>query len=254
MKNVITTLALLAASSALASAATVTVDVVSLAASSTIASTEGTSSTLSGQGSSYSQVTTTAADVASILGSKSTGLYYGSGNGNNGSKTAAEVDTTATPNAYTLTQSWSYQAYNGFWNALVVSVADILEESETATVDDLTSLSISYTVTGLSLSVWTITDGTATQVLYVGGTETCSTTGAYGTAVVNTVSAAVSAAVSNLDEDSTIVIIYGTNGNNEGSGTVTVTTTIPEPSTFGLLAGVGALALVASRRRRSRKA
>ena len=36
-------------------------------------------------------------------------------------------------------------------------------------------------------------------------------------------------------------------------GTLSLTLTIPEPSAFGLLAGVGALALVASRRRRSRR-
>ena len=41
--------------------------------------------------------------------------------------------------------------------------------------------------------------------------------------------------------------------NSWNSETGTLTLTIPEPSAFGLLAGVGALALVASRRRRSRR-
>ena len=40
---------------------------------------------------------------------------------------------------------------------------------------------------------------------------------------------------------------------DDNSGTLNLTLTIPEPSAFGLLAGVGALALVASRRRRNRR-
>ena len=40
---------------------------------------------------------------------------------------------------------------------------------------------------------------------------------------------------------------------DSASQTLSLTMTIPEPSAFGLLAGVGALALVASRRRRSRR-
>ena len=62
--------------------------------------------------------------------------------------------------------------------------------------------------------------------------------GSAGTVVVVDVTA---------DDDGTIEITYS------NKGTI-VAAYIPEPSTFGLLAGVGALALVASRRRRTRKA
>ena len=247
MKNVITTLALLAASSALASASTVTVDVVSLVASSTLSYVDYTDvSTLTAQptttlasqtgtnASTRASNPVTASDVGTYLSTLTTGIYAGNGNLSTSVGTdttvSASVDTTGSLAAYSLSYTWDYPAYYGFWNALVVSVSDILAKSDTATVADLTTLNISYSVESASLTVWTITDGTATQVDLDSGT------------------------VSGLSESSTIVILYGTNGSATGSGTVTVTTTIPEPSTFGLLAGVGALALVASRRRRSRKA
>lgn len=161
--------------------------------------------------------------------------------------------------SFSFTNGWSYKNYCGWYNAAVISVSDILAVDDTKTIDDLTTLSVSYSVTGSAFSVWTIStdsDGntTATQLLYVGGSDTCSTVGDNNTAVTATVTGTLEADISALTETSTIVLLFGTNGNDKGSATVTATVTdIPEPSAFGLLAVVGALALVVARRR-SRKA
>ena len=242
MKNLITLIALLAASSALASAATTTVDLVSLVASSTATQvaltntgTYGTTYTIggwTGQGSgSASAVTTSDLEtVASYI--SSTGLYYGYGTlgGTSGIATAPSVDATASPNELTISLQ-ARPAYNGTFAVLSVTVSDILSQSDTATIDDLTTISYTYTGTSSSLTAWALTSGSATELTVSNGTID----------------------VSSVSESATIVLLFSSEG-NASSGTATFTTTIPEPSTFGLLAGVGALALVASRRRRSRKA
>lgn len=212
---------------------------------------------LSSQVASYAQTTPTAADVVTYLGSASTGLYSGSGYNAGSGYTGSGLS--VSDESFSFTNSWSYQAYCGWYNAAVISVSDILAVDDTKTIDDLTTLSVSYSVEGAAFSVWTIStdsDGNtaATQLLYVGGSETCSTVGVKGTAVTTTVTGTLEADISALTETSTIVLLFGTNGNNEGNATVTATVTdIPEPSAFGLLAGIGALVLVAARRR-SRKA
>ena len=247
MKKFITAAALLAASGALASAATTTVDLVSLVASST-ASMVSTSSgysattTLAGYASGGTATDVSASDVAAYL-DVDTGLYYGTGNvtTSTGYSTAPTVDSSTTPNTLSYTNgTWIRGNYLNCWGALVVSVADILKQNASATIDDLTSIdfTVSYSSDGeadstLFTTVWIITDGEATAV------ATDAQTGSID--------------ISSAEEDSTIVILVST-GTGYGNAAITATATIPEPSAFGLLAGVGALALVAARRRRSRKA
>lgn len=256
MKLVTTTLALLAASSALAGAATVSLT--DFITSSTLTYVGGTGGSgyayLSSQVSNYAQTTPTADAVVTYLGSASTGLYRGSGY--NAGASYAISGLSVSDGSFSFSNTWSYKNYCGWYNAAVISVSDILAADSTKTIDDLTTLTVSYTVTGAAFSVWTIStdddgDIVATQLLYVGGSDTCTTVGASGTAVTTTVSGTLEADISALTETSTIVLLFGTNGNDSGTATVSaVVADIPEPSTFGILAGVGALAFVASRRSR----
>lgn len=238
MNKIITAIALVAASSALASATTVTVDLVSLAnntgTNSQVSASSTTNSTLSAAYKEDSALVSEAVDATSVATylTLSTGLYYGFGNVSKDtsasiSNCAATVSTESDPYTFTTTNSsWTRTNYYGNWAALVVSVSDILSASDTATIGDLTTLSISTELSGTAeVSAWLITDGTAVSI--------------------------TDGIVSDATEDSTIVVLVSS-GTGAYSATVSVTTTIPEPSAFGLLAGIGALALVVSRRRRSR--
>ena len=237
MKKFITAAALLAASGALASAATTTVDLVSLASDNIAGLNAGNTSqydiTLSGQTANSVATTIEADDVAEYLDT-TTGAYYGTGTMIQATTYgyAPTIDTTVSPATFSVDLALRNNYY-GTWAALVVAVSDILAENTSATIDDLTTVAYTYTISGGTLTAWLITDGEATQLTL------SSTSGSID--------------VSDATEDSTIVFLYSTSG-SATTGTLTATATIPEPSAFGLLAGVGALALVAARRRRTRKA
>lgn len=250
MNKLIASAALIAASTALASATTVTVDIVDLLSS----YTSGTAVSESNYCSSSTQTSTcgtlgsynydpSATEVATVFGTyaTSTGIYYGMGTLATGTSNAGY---SASVSDGTLTLSLtSRPAYLGSWAALVVSVSDLLAQSDTATVDDITSFSYTFTYSSgsfdFSVFVMTTADDT---------TSATELTAADGT---------ISVGDAEISEDSLLVFLISedsTTGGTSYSATLTLTTTIPEPSAFALLAGVGALAFAVSRRRRSRKA
>ncbi len=102
----------------------------------------------------------------------------------------------------------------------------------------------------------TITAGTQYQFLFVSANATADSVDSFDEYKEN----AIQVGISVLKESSTLPQgdgIYKSNNLNSWEGNfmpaLTITTSspaVPEPSAFGLLAGLGALALVASRRRR----
>ena len=251
MKNLITSIALLAASSALASAATTTVDLVTLVGTDDaklyLKGDYGTTSDLSTTLGGYSSgvVAASQSDVqtylATLVNTYGTGFYAGNGTFGTGimqgtsvgGSTYSSGDVTGSVSGFYL---GGRTGYKGTWAAVVLEVADILELNSTATIDDLTTLTVSYTTSVDSypvLTAWVFSSSTATEL---------------------TISDDGTIDVSSVGESDTIVLLFSSSGTTSTTTNLSVTTTIPEPSTFGLLAGVGALALVASRRRRSRKA
>ena len=250
MKKFITAAALLAASGALASAATTTVDLVTLAGTSAqiignsglgsgSGLTNGEGTTLGGADGNSGTVDVSASDVGTYIGgviSKS-GFYYGSGTLNSNSTATLNVSPTITDGTVSFTIFARVASWYGGFAALAISVEDILEQNSTATIDDITSISYTFTTTqtgASSLTAWVVTGSSASQL---------------------TVNADGTIAVSGLSDSSYIVLLVSTSTPSVYDGiTLSATTVIPEPSAFGLLAGVGALALVAARRRRTKKA
>ena len=263
MNKLIASAALIAASTALASATTVTVDIIGILDSDTSGwlNTDNYSSNTS-YGSTlgaYNSSSVSADDVVFAFG-PTTGVYadytsnsfiIGAGNLNNqttggpytdlGSTTLANV---TSGSGFTLT---ARGGYSGTWAAVVISVETLLAQSETATIDDLTTINISYTTSNAGypvLTAWVVStdDGdtdTATEL-------TVTTSGT--TSVSGTID------VSSVTEDDVIVVLLSSAGQAATVTGLSLTTTIPEPSAFALLAGVGALAFAVSRRRRSRRA
>lgn len=129
-------------------------------------------------------------------------------------------------------------AYGGSFVAATVNLEDLLSENET-----LTELSISFdasTVNNLYFSLWSWDGSTAKEL----GKDTTISAG-------DTVSVALKELT--LSSSDTIFALWGSDSygaTSKISNLSSSITIIPEPSAFGLLAGVGVLALVASRRRR----
>lgn len=100
----------------------------------------------------------------------------------------------------------------------------------------------------------TITDSSSNVV----ATYSVSDTGLTGTSSTTASEVTLSGTEVTLEASTTytvaVTVADSGNSNNQGCyvGLSGITYSIPEPSSFGLLAGVGALALVAARRRRSR--
>ena len=129
--------------------------------------------------------------------------------------------------------------YNGEFVAATIDLSTLLNEG-----DILTDLSIAFNLTGdqnsFSFSLYSVDGTTATQIgSKLTGTTSCNltannlslTSGQKLFAVFNAKSGGTTFTVSDLTSSATIKAV-------------------PEPSAFGLLAGLGALALVGARRRR----
>lgn len=127
-------------------------------------------------------------------------------------------------------------------SASSVSVVSISDDSTAAVTGDG---SYTFTVEG---TVTIDFDSTYLAEL-VAGTATEYTYQIFDSAVLSNSSiGAVTIDDSWQDTDGIASVTY-----DESTGTVTVTIAVPEPSAFGVIAGISALALVAARRRRSRK-
>lgn len=265
MIKFITTTALVAASAALASAAVTTVELTDLVSADTTtfaaSSNQQNYTTLGGYEADSSNATTSSATaeyVYSVLGSATTETFY------TGTGTLKASDAIVSEIAGNTTSSFYLNARSGFrgeWAALVVSASAILGESDTATIDDLTTLSISYTSTAESypvLTVWVIDGESATQISLTtteSNQQYTTSTSDEDEEVTVLSSVDVSATVSIADvvtETSTIVVLFSSTGVASTVTGLSVSTAIPEPSAFGLLAGLGALAFIASRRRRTK--
>ena len=275
MKKILSAAAFFAASAAFAGAETVTVDIIAdLFGDTTATFVSGSSSTQTTLGAAQGSGNTEASggiafdadSVASALGdvvaSSGAGVYYGLGNIQNNSSYATAGATSDGTWSVTVTCRPNYY---GTWQALIVSVEDLLAKSSTATIEDLTSISYTYTTASL-ISAWVLSATTdedssettysATQIAVIADVlDDANATSALSTE--SSGSGTLSLADVTIDEDDYLVFLVSSGQGTGGTGrasTLTLVTTIPEPSAFGLLAGLGALAFAAARRRRSRRA
>lgn len=276
MKKFITATALLAASAALAGATTIDLaDTVAAGASalldrSDFGSTVDLNSTLGGyaydsDSQSKSTSSVLATDVVTYL-SQDTGFYWSTGTLNTTSSTVSSelsASNFGSVSSFTLV---SRPAFMGEWAAAVINISDAYGTTYT----DLSDLTISYTTTSSTspaLTLWVITDGVATQIEtsstlsnQVYTTETDEDGNESQVLVTADVTVSVSSIADVVTEDSTIVVLFSTSDGTSAVGGATVSglsivatvSEIPEPSAFGLLAGLGALAFIASRRRRTK--
>ena len=241
MKKFITSAALLAASTALASAATVT-----LLPPPSNGITWLTGANLSSDN--FGSPSITEANVTTWLSSSAygsrlltSGWHAGVANGATGGgtgSTSAENISGISETGFTFT---GRKAYGGEYVTATVNLSDLLKEG-----DVLTDISISFNTSrtdSFSFSIYTW-DGTSAK--RIGDVST-------GQSLVN-----FSASSLELTSSSTLVAVFNAKSAGQSyaisnlTSSATYTEAIPEPSAFGLLAGVGALAFAVSRRRRSR--
>ena len=278
IKKIITAAALVAASSALAGAASVTLDLTSTY----FGSSSQTATYYSSLFNTYTQTADGFSNNSTYYGpaynyltkNQSAGtLYYKTANG--GSQSANLPAITVSDGSVSLTvTTTSAQGANtaGYFNTL----------STDTEFEGVTSFTLSFTAKVSYDAATTDDDGNTTEettytgyfgLYYVDSSG--NVTKVYSTALTSSSSAETTDytidILTVLGEDTvtgllggTGSLVYAMTGTDTAwkavtlSGvtlTATVTTTeVPEPSTFGLLAGVGALAFIASRRRRTRKA
>ena len=239
MRNLITAAALLAAGTALANAAAVT-DVLT-----TTFSSAGDSAVTS------ITVTNDPSDVSASV----TGLTEGSSDLSQMTGTGTVVaDTTiitpntnvGTGNTWTLTLSYTIGS-----DSLTISgvTLDTVLFSSSGGVQN-TNVTRYFDLT------LTIADSSGSTV----ATYSVSDIALTGTGAATASEAVLSGSEVTLEASTTYTVtLTASQGESNSSsgcyiGLAGITYTIPEPSAFGMLAGVGALALVAARRRRTRKA
>lgn len=238
MKTLISAAAILAAGTVFANAAVVT-DVLtstfSDAGDSTVTSitvtndpdtVSATVSSLTSSGSDLSQMTTSSGTVSSDTTIITPDTNVGNGND------------------WTLTLSYSIGSDALTINS--VTLGAVLFNSGGNVQSSNVTRYISFEVT--------ITDSSNNVV----ATYSVSETGLTGASSTDAIDVTLSGAEVTLDANTTYTVSVTASGDSSTSGGGTyvglssIVYSIPEPSSFGLLAGVGALALVAARRRRSR--
>lgn len=257
----------------------VTVDVFSMDAFSSIAGTITDSGTYTALGNDAGSVTTSS--VTTYFGSASSGVYAGAASsassysvssglslflagatgdyayvavvisasdlldaGSLGSSSAGSL--TLTFESYTVTYAYTYtRSHSGGSNAnSKVLPTDDEGDDDEVSASSIVSISDEDTVSntdGSALSAWVVSGGEAAAVALATDDDGYTIT------------------ISDLSEIDSVVILfslaYSTSYNSAtfAMSDITAVITIPEPSAFGVLAGISALALVAARRRRSRK-
>lgn len=247
MKTLITTAALIAAGTAFANAA----ETISLITGTNVGTRIWNTASTLGGGTSSSHSAVNAVSVYSVLNSQTTQTWisgYGQKSTNEPSETSYPV-WSAKPSESDGAYSFTYlgrSTMQGSYVTWIVSVSDLLSENGYDSTDSLTNFSISFDASGATaysyFSAWYIADGGTTATSLISETPMSSS---------NSFSSSET-----LSGNDKIVLLF--NSQSKGStttisnlsATATVVSTIPEPSAFGLLAGIGALVLVASRRRR----
>lgn len=167
---------------------------------------------------------------------QTTGWHAGVANGQQTSS-SNELSGVTQDSGFTFT---GRKAYGGEYVTATVKLSEKLSEN-----DVLNSLSISFDVgrtNDFSFSVYSWDGTTAKRI---------------GNVITGQSSVSFSETGLSLDYSKTIFVVFNANsaGNTYAISNLTSSATyapIPEPSAFGLLAGVGAIALAVSRRRRVR--
>ena len=244
LKNIIATTALLAASAALASAVTVTFNSDNTVADATNYAAQGASA------GTYTVATgtLTGGESVTVTLTESAGYIYAL----DASSISLDANTNATAALSALgisTSGLDYGIQGGQGqNVLTVSISGLTS----GTTYTLVAIIGDNAADDSDGTTYTLTAGTLVSSTYYDMTDED------GEGV------ALEVATLTVDDDNAVLIVSEVTADEDGTITYTLSSkgtlfltaiaSVPEPSAFGMLAGVGALALVAARRRRSRKA